>query len=201
MTILLLVIGSFILSTLLIVSTHVVHAQTISTITIPMKVYYNSTYGMVIQYPASWNVRNISSNNSPSPFLGIVLMTPPIQSTGSEFASVVVGLYPQSVNTTLQSFLDHNKNIRMSNSNTKDFNIVMSNTNSLLAGRQAYGLLFTDIFHGHSQKSLEFGTFGLDHGGIKYGYIVNFSADPITFAKILPIMLQAIDSFGISNIS
>jgi hypothetical protein len=201
MTILLLVIGSFILSTLLIVSTHVVHAQTISTITIPMKVYYNSTYGMVIQYPASWNVRNISSNNSPSPFLGIVLMTPPIQSTGSEFASVVVGLYPQSVNTTLQSFLEHNKNIRMSNSNTKDFNIVMSNTNSLLAGRQAYGLLFTDIFHGHSQKSLEFGTFGLDHGGIKYGYIVNFSADPITFAKILPIMLQAIDSFGISNIS
>ena len=155
-----------------------------------MKVYYNSTYGMVIQYPASWNVRNISSDNSPSPFLGIVLMTPPIQSTGSEFASVVVGLYPQSVNTTLQSFLDHNKNIRMSNSNTKDFNIVMSNTNSLLAGRQAYGLLFTDTFHGHSQKSLEFGTFGLDHGGIKYGYIVNFSADPITFAKILPIMLQ-----------
>jgi hypothetical protein len=201
MTILLLVIGSFILSTLLIVSTHVVHAQTISTITIPMKVYYNSTYGVVIQYPASWNVRNLSSNNSPSPFLGIVLITPPIQSTGSEFASVVVGLYPQSVNTTLQSFLDHNKNIRMSNSNTKDFNIVMSNTNSLLAGRQAYGLLFTDIFHGHSQKSLEFGTFGLDHGGIKYSYIVNFSADPITFAKILPIMLQAIDSFGISNIS
>lgn len=201
MTILLLVIGSFILSTLLIVSTHVVHAQTISTITIPMKVYYNSTYGVVIQYPASWNVRNLSSNNTPSPFLGIVLMTPPIQSTGSEFASVVVGLYPQSVNTTLQSFLDHNKNIRMSNSNTKDFNIVISNINSLLAGRQAYGLLFTDIFHGHSQKSLEFGTFGLDHGGIKYGYIVNFSADPITFAKILPIMLQAIDSFGISNIS
>ena len=78
-----------------------------------MKVYYNSNYGMVIQYPASWNVRNISSDNSPSPFLGIVLMTPPIQSTGSEFASVVVGLYPQSVNTTLQSFLDYNKNIRM----------------------------------------------------------------------------------------
>ena len=201
MTIFLLVIGSFILLTLLIVSTSVAHGQTISTITIPMKVYYNSTYGVVIQYPASWNTRNISSNNSPSPFQGIVLMTPPIQSTGSEFASVVVGLYPQSVNTTLQSFLDHNKGIRMSNSNTKDINIVMSNANSLLAGRQAYGLLFTDTFHGHSQKSLEFGTFGLEHRGIKYGYIVNFSADPITFAKILPIMLQAIDSFGISNIS
>jgi len=201
MTIFMLVIGSFILSTLLIVSTSVVHGQTISTITIPMKVYYNSTYGVVIQYPASWNVSNISSNNSPSPFQGIVMMTPPIQSTGNEFASVVVGQYPQSVNTTLQSFLDHNKGIRMSNSNTKDFNIVMSNANSLLAGRQAYGLLFTDTFHGHSQKSLELGTFGLEHRGIKYGYIVNFSADPISFTKILPIMLQTIDSFGISNIS
>ena len=87
MTIFLLVVGSFILSILLIVSTPVVHAQTISTITIPMKVYYNSTYGVVIQYPASWNARSISSNNSPSPFQGIVLMTPPIQSTGSEFGS------------------------------------------------------------------------------------------------------------------
>jgi hypothetical protein len=77
----------------------------------------------------------------------------------------------------------------------------MSNANSLLAGRQAYGLLFTDTFHGHSQKSLELGTFGLEHRGIKYGYIVNFSADPISFTKILPIMLQTIDSFGISNIS
>lgn len=201
MTIFLLVIGSFITSILLIVSTPEVHAQTISTITIPMKVYYNSTYGVVIQYPASWNASNISGNNSPSPFLGIVLVTPPIQSTGIEFASVVVGLYPQSINATLQSFLDHNKDIRMSNSNTKNFKIIMSNTNSLLAGRQAYGLLFTDAFHGYSQKSLEFGTFGLEHGGIKYGYIVNFSADPITFAKILPIMLQMIDSFGISNIS
>jgi hypothetical protein len=201
MTIFMLVIGSFILSTLLIVSTSVAHGQTISTITIPMKVYYNSTYGVVIQYPASWNVSNISSNNSPSPFQGIVLMTPPIQSTGNEFASIVVGQYPQSVNTTLQSFLDHNKGIRMSNSNTKDFNIVMSNANSLLAGRQAYGLLFTDTFHGHSQKSLELGTFGLEHRGIKYGYIVNFSADPISFTKILPIMLQTINSFGISNIS
>jgi hypothetical protein len=177
MTIFLLVIGSFILSTLLIVSTSMVHGQTISTITIPMKVYYNSTYGVVIQYPASWNASNISSNNSPSPFQGIVLMTPPIQSTGNWFASVVVGQYPQSVNATLQSFLDHNKEIRMSNSNTKDFNIVMSSANSLLAGRQAYGLLFTDTFHGYSQKSLELGTFGLEHRGIKYGYIVTFSAD------------------------
>jgi len=201
MTMFLLVIGSLIISILLIVSTPDVHTQTISTITIPMKVYYNSTYGVVIQYPASWNARNISSNYSPPPFVGIVLVTPPIQSTGSEFASVVVGLYPQSVNTTLQSFLDHNKDIRMSNSNTKNFKIIMSNTNSLLAGRQAYGLLFTDTFHGYSQKSLEFGTFGLEHGGIKYGYIVNFSADPVTFAKILPIMLQMIESFGISNIS
>ena len=77
---------------------------------------------------------------------------------------------------------------------TQDFKVIESNANSVLGGKPAYKLVFTDVYDDDTNYK------GMDIGTIIGGkvYLLSYEAeDEKQYSEYLPIIQKMIDSFKI----
>ena len=80
------------------------------------------------------------------------------------------------------------------NDTLKDFKVIESNTNSILACYPAYKLVFTEIEDDINYKSMEIGTIIGDKG-----HFVTYEAEEAQYLYYLPTVQKMIDSLRIDT--
>ena len=129
-------------------------AQTIDNI---FKRYKNPTYGINIQYPSNWRIDegDIYIDDSVT---DIVSFIAPVRSDMEGYPPslyVSIDNPPPNLNEKLNEYLATTIN---DYNDTPDFKVIESNTNSILAGKPAYKLVYTDVEDGIDYKTMEIGT-------------------------------------------
>jgi hypothetical protein len=75
-----------------------------------------------------------------------------------------------------------------------DFKVIESNTNSTLAGKPAYKLVYTDVEDGINYKSMEIGTIAGDRL-----YYVKYLVEEEQYPDYLPTVQKMVDSLKITG--
>jgi hypothetical protein len=86
--------------------------------------------------------------------------------------------------------------------NATDFHIDQATTtDTQLAGRPAYVLVFSDTFNGFPMKTMVMGTFDDNHGSDNNGrfYYVQYTAEASRYDQLLPAVHQMINSFELAG--
>ncbi|MDP9288703.1 MAG: hypothetical protein M3P08_10970 [Thermoproteota archaeon] len=151
--------------------------------------YVNSTYGIKLQYPSSWDKEE--------------------NGTRQDTETDVVTFYPPAVNsnTSLDISIDNSsdeKGIALAQyasgsisdlkQSLKNFKLVGLSTNSVLAGLPAYKSIYTYLGEKTIFKDIEIGAIK----GNKV-YILTYEAGLNEYNDYLPIIQKMIDSFGITK--
>ena len=126
--------------------------------------YQNSTYGVSIKYPSNWGVQ--SGINTPSDtVVDVADFSPPIAQDPNAVANFQIGAEnlgpsdPRNLDLYLRNAINGYR------FNATDFHIDQATTtDTQLAGRPAYVLIFSDVFNGFPMKTMVTGTFGDKHG-------------------------------------
>lgn len=154
-------------------------------ITIPnLFTYINSTYGIKMQFPSNWDVQEVGSTlNDPS--ITIVRFTPSFDihrsfktdpSDGNTY--VDINLQKNIGNTSLDALMKNNINIIKNDKNTSNFRLLSSTTDTILAGRKAYTMVYSSTYNGLKTITMDSATiFG--HGI----YYTTFNAEPFSYAE------------------
>jgi hypothetical protein len=158
------------------------------------KLYENATYAIHIQYPFNWTIEEGDAYPDDG-YTDIVSFFAPV---GNDPESEVPSLYisidslSSNRNENLSEYLTTTINDYYSDS--EDFKVIESNANSILGGKPAYKLVFTDVYDDDtSYKSMEIGTIIGDKL-----YLLSYEAeDEKQFSEYLPIIQKMIDSFRI----
>jgi hypothetical protein len=158
------------------------------------KLYENATYAIHIQYPFNWTIEEGDAYPDDG-YTDIVSFFAPV---GNDPESEVPSLYisidslSSNRNENLSEYLTTTINDYYSDS--EDFKVIESNANSVLGGKPAYKLVFTDVYDdGTNYKSMEIGTIIGDKL-----YLLSYEAeDEKQYSEYLAIIQKMIDSFKI----
>jgi hypothetical protein len=158
------------------------------------KLYENPNYGIQIQYRSNWR---IYVSNYPGEIFhtdDIVSFLAPVTSSEADRPSLIISAYnrPSYLNLNLSGYLA--KVTKGYDSIYIDFKVIESNTNSILAGKPAYKLVFTNVKHDINFKSTEIGTII----GNKV-YTVTYTAEEEEYSVYLPTIQKMIDSLKITT--
>jgi len=166
----------------------------------PLASYQNSTYGISIKYPSNWGVQ--PGVNSPSDtVIDVADLSPPIGLDPNAVANFQIGAENLGPSDTKNLDLYLRNAINGYRFNATDFHIDLANANSLLAGRPAYLLVFSDTFNGFPMKTMVTGTFGDKHGEDNgRAYYVQYTAEASRYDQLLPAVHQMINSFAINGV-
>jgi hypothetical protein len=167
-------------------------ANVTSTSTIPdggFLIYENSEYGFKIRYPADWNAEKGVGLYPNSRYIDVVRFSP----SDSEYESVAVILDPDRV-TTIPDLLRDSTNEYYNHDTLKNAKVIESSTDSILAGNQAYELVFTASDNITEYKNKEVGT---SVGG--KAYYISYFSDPANYDKYLPLAERMFDSFELTS--
>jgi hypothetical protein len=159
-----------------------------SSMTTPQKflVYKNNTYGVTIEYPASWSPSPGEENDSS---LNLATFSP----SNNDYSSVTVDLFVDNVHSN--ESLNHLVSDIISDDKSSLTNFKLeSNLNVSLAKLPAYKLTYTYIYKGQNFKELETGTIV----GNKV-YYIQYNTIPTQFDTNLPMAQKMIDSFKING--
>lgn len=160
-----------------------------------LSTYVNSTYGIKILYPSSWQVQENHDVRGTKDSGGLIASFISPQESESDKFMESVYLYAEDVgNIGLTDYAAAIKNNSMRDS--PNFRLNEFNLNSYyLSGFPAYKIDASDRLDGTDIKSVEIGT------------IVNHTAYPLTFftdaskyAEYLPVMQTMIDSLQVNGI-
>jgi hypothetical protein len=156
--------------------------------------YQNSSYGIVIQYPANWTIDEEDSDPNDN-ITNIVTFISPFTSR--------FDIYPENLgisidrlsnpNMTLEEYansliLDYNKTLT-------DFKLIELNTNSTLGegnNNPAYRLIYTDREDNINYKTMEIGTIIGDRV-----YYIEYIAEEKKYSNYLPVIQMMINSLEI----
>jgi hypothetical protein len=155
--------------------------------------YQNSSYGIRIQYPANWT-KDQGDFDPNDDITDIVEFSSPFVSTSDS--------EPETLGISIEQFTDENMNLdEYANSlisyykeTLTGFNLVESDTNtSIIAGKPAYKLVYTDVEDETNYKTLEIGTIIGDKV-----YYIEYIAEAEKYSGYLPTIQMMIDSFEIT---
>ena len=158
------------------------------------KRYENPTYGINIQYPSNWRVDE-GDVYADDYVTDIVSFIAPITSNTEAYApslSISIDNPPPNLNEKLNEYLTR---ITTDYSDTyEDIQVIESNTNSIVAVKAAYKLVFTDEEDGIDYKSMEIGTIIGDKV-----YFVTYYAEEEQYSDYLPTIQKMISSLEMTR--
>lgn len=168
--------------------------------TLPLT-YNNLTYGVSIKYPSNWGVQS-GINTPDDTTIDVADFSPPISSDPNAVANFAI------LTENLGSSDSRNLDLYLRNAingyrlNATNFHIDLATvTDTQLAGRPAYVLIFSDNFNGFPMKTLVMGTFGDKHGDDNgRAYYVQYTAEASRYDQLLPAVNQMINSFELSDL-
>jgi hypothetical protein len=158
------------------------------------KTYQNPTYGIQIQHPSDWRIDE-GDVYADDYVTDIVSFIAPIRSDTESYApslSISIDNPPPNLKENLNEYLN-----RITNDYDdilKGFEIIESDTSSILAGKPAYKLVSTDEEDGIDYKSMEIGTIIGDKV-----YFVTYYAEEEQYSNYLPTIEKMIDSFQLGD--
>jgi hypothetical protein len=176
-------------------TTTIIHQQEAfaQTIDNTFKRYENPTYGINIQYPSNWRIDE-GDVYADDYVTDIVSFIAPIRSDTEAYApslSISIDNPPPNLKENLNEYLN-----RITNDYDdilKGFEIIESDTSSILAGKPAYKLVSTDEEDGIDYKSMEIGTIIGDKV-----YFVTYYAEEEQYSNYLPTVQKMISSLEIN---
>lgn len=157
------------------------------------KTYENPTYGINIQYPSNWRTDE-GDVYADDYVTDVVSFIAPVISDSESYApslSISIDTLPPNLNENLNEYLT-----RITNDygdTLKDFEVIESDTNSILSGKPAYKLVSTDEEDGIDYKSLEMGTIIGDKV-----YYITYDAEEEQYSNYLPTVQKMIKSLEIN---
>jgi hypothetical protein len=166
-----------------------------------LRTYENPAYGIQIQYPSTWVVyvgdvfSDNDDNNDSS--IDIVSFLGPVKGDTKAYApSLYISIdnpLPSDLNLNLNQYLT-----RITNdyeAGLKEFKVIESDTNSsILAGRAAYKLVFTDEEDEIYYKTMDIGTIIGDKV-----YSIRYAAEKEQYSDYLPTVQKMINSLNITT--
>jgi PsbP-like protein len=157
--------------------------------------YLNPYYGIVIDYPSSWAVKQSNASSQDGKPFSVVTFSPPLSSDPN--AETNLQVWVENLKDPQISLDDYAKNIIKSyRENNSNFSLIQGNsTGSTIAnGYPSYYIVFTDHSNNLERKSIETGTIS---NVSKNAYYITFNTDMSLYDKFEPIVKRMIDSFGI----
>jgi hypothetical protein len=169
-------------------------AQTIDDINNTLKLYENATYAIHIQYPFNWTIEEGGAYPDDG-YTDIVSFFAPVENdpeSGLPSLYISIDSLSSNRNENLSEYLKTTINDYYNDS--EDFKVMESNANSVLGGKPAYKLVFTDVDDdGTNYKGMDIGTIIGDKV-----YLLSYEAeDEKQYSEYLPIIQKMIDSFKI----
>jgi len=151
--------------------------------------YENSSYGIKIQYPSNWEKQENGTKQG-SETDAVSFLPPTINSNAS--LDISIDDISDEKGITLAQYA--NNSIGDLKQSLKDFKLISSNTNSVLAGLSAYKSIYTHADENTTFKDLEVGTIKGDKV-----YILAYEAGLNEYDKYLPTIQQLTNTFQITN--
>jgi hypothetical protein len=153
-------------------------------------VYQNNTYGVSIQYPASWGSRGgKGGNDSADSSVDLVTFSPP-NNNNSDSANVDLLVDNLDSGVSLQQYMSDS--ISSDKTDLQGFKVDETTLNGTIAKLPAYRFLYTYTDQGQNFKGLETGTIV----GNK-AYFIQYENSPAQFDTDLPVAQDMFDSFKI----
>jgi eukaryotic-like serine/threonine-protein kinase len=163
-------------------------------------IYNNPTHGVEILHPNDWQVDIEQVADIPGDYITTIALLYPASEAltdaedSEEFLSIYleIGIDELVKPISVQQYLDDVINSYNSDESLyEDVSIVQRDaTRTMLAGKQAYSLIFTAESEGDSYKVLETGAI---HNGKPY--FLRYDAEEGLYEKYLPTAQKMIDSF------
>jgi len=159
-----------------------------------LKLYENATYAIHIQYPFNWTIEEGDAYPDDG-YTDIVSFFAPVENdpeSGLPSLYISIDSLSSNRNENLSEYLKTTINDYYNDS--EDFKVMESNANSILGGKPAYKLVFTDVDDdGTNYKGMDIGTIIGDKV-----YLLSYEAeDEKQYSEYLPIIQKMIDSFKI----
>lgn len=154
------------------------------------KLNENPTYGIQIQYPFDWRIDegDVDSDDAVTDIVSFVALI------GNDSETDGPSLYMSIDNASSSNLNEYLTTTINDYNDTEDFEVIESNTNSTLAGKLAYKLVFTDVDDDDiDYESMEIGTIIGDKV-----YIATYEAEEEQYSDYLPTVQKMIDSLKIN---
>ena len=152
--------------------------------------YENSTYGIKIQYPSSWDEEQNGTKQDTE--TNIVTFYPPARNSNASLDVTIDEISDEKGVSLSQYASDGIGDLKQS---LKDFNLISSDTkNNILSGLPTYKSIYTYSDENTIFKDMEIGTIKGDKT-----YILTYEAGANEYDKYLPIAQQLIDTFQITK--
>src|ERR687895_175417 len=159
------------------------------------KRYENPTYGINIQYPSNWRIDE-GDVYADDYVTDIVSFIAPITSNTEDYApslSISIDNPPPNLNENLNEYLTR---ITSEYSDTyEDFQVIESDTNSILSGYPAYEIVFTDEEDGIDYKTMEIGTII----GDKIYFVTYYAEEEEQYSDYLPTIQKMVSSLEMTR--
>jgi hypothetical protein len=157
------------------------------------RTYENPAYGIQIQYPSTWIIY-AGDMFSGDDAIDIVSFLGPVKGdTKAHAPSLYISIInPPPSDLNLNEYLTRITNDYKAK--LKEFKVIESNTNSILAGKPAYKLIFTDEEDEIYYKTMDIGTIIEDKV-----YFLSYVVQREQYSDYLPTVQKMIDSLKITT--
>ena len=186
-TLVLIVIISYVYPT--VATKQTVFAQQTTTSTMNFLPYVNSTFGIKLQYPSSWDKEENGTRQDTE--TDVVTFSPPAMNSNASLDVTINDISDEKDIALAKYASDGISDLKQS---LKSFKLVGLTTNNVLSGLPAYKSIYTYAYQNTIFKDMEI-------GAIKDNkvYILTYEAGINEYNNYLPIIQKMIDSFGITK--
>ena len=151
--------------------------------------YVNSTYGIKLQYPSSWDKAENGTRQDTQ--TDVVTFSPPAINSNASLDVTIDDISDEKGIALSQYASDGMSDLKQS---LKNFKSVGLTTNNVLAGLPAYKSLYTYVDGNTIFKDMEIGAIKGDKV-----YVLTYEAGMNEYDKYLPIIQELINSFQITK--
>jgi serine/threonine-protein kinase len=171
---------------LVVATKQTVFAQQTTTNFLP---YANSTYGIKLQYPSSWDKEENGTRQGTE--TDVVTFSPSAINSNASLDMTIDDISDEKGIALAQYASGSISDLKQS---VKNFKLVGLNTNSVLAGLPAYKSIYTYVGENTIFKDMEIGAIKGDKA-----YILTYEAGMNEYDKYLPIIQELINSFQLTK--
>ena len=186
-TLVLIVIISYVYPT--VATKQTVFAQQTTKPTTNFLPYVNSTYGIKLQYPSSWDKEENGTRQDTQ--TDVVTFSPPTVNSNASLDISIDNISDEKGIPLAQYASDSISDLKQS---LKNFKLDGSTTNNILAGLPAYKSIYTYVDENTIFKDMEIGAIKGDKV-----YILTYEAGINEYDKYLPIIQESINSFQLTK--
>jgi hypothetical protein len=151
--------------------------------------YVNSTYGIKLQYPSSWDKEENGTKQDTE--TDVVTFSPPAINSNASLDISIDDISDEKGIALAQYASSGVSDLKQS---LKNFKLVGLSTNSVLAGLPAYKSIYTNVDQNTIFKDMEIGAIKGDKA-----YILTYEAGINEYDKYLPIIQELINSFQVTK--